>query len=305
MFAQAARVSVTPCLLLLIACGSSLARAAEVRCTVSTPRNIVPRPVTLVVTPPNGAPWSVTVMVLPMMSAAQKRDAFIAQINASGHSAVADGPTQFSVQGVAPGTTVQWTDGGTCEALDKIVVPGAIGGTNEFSGFFEPFDTVHQPAIFTAGLVTDVGELVVTVSAAELNFQTEGPIICQALFQRLAPRAPQFGAQINFAGDRLEIYFDPAYTIVQGGVVLGTTSPSPGSGGTVRTNALPPNGNGDLNCDGQTNILDINAFVLAITNPAAYAAAYPNCNIMSGDMNGDGSVDILDINPFIAAVSGG
>ena len=54
------------------------------------------------------------------------------------------------------------------------------------------------------------------IVAPELQFQTEGPIICQALFQRLAPRAPQYGAQINYAGDRLDIYFDPAYTVTTG-----------------------------------------------------------------------------------------
>lgn len=100
-----------------------------------------------------------------------------------------------------------------------------------FENFFEPFDSNRLPAIFQAGIITDVGELSVQVSAAELNFQTEGPIICQALFQRLAPRAPQYGAQINYAGDRLEIYFDPAYTVTQGGVLFGTTSPSPGCSG--------------------------------------------------------------------------
>ncbi|MCG3131100.1 MAG: hypothetical protein FLDDKLPJ_01876 [Phycisphaerae bacterium] len=100
-----------------------------------------------------------------------------------------------------------------------------------FENFFEPFDSNRLPAIFRAGIVTDVGELSVQVSAEELNFQTEGPIICQALFQRLAPRAPQYGAQINYAGDRLEIYFDPAYTVTQGGVIFGTTSPSPGCSG--------------------------------------------------------------------------
>jgi type VI secretion system secreted protein Hcp len=42
-----------------------------------------------------------------------------------------------------------------------------------------------------------------------LSFNTEGPIICQALFQRLAPQAPQYGSQINPAGDRLNVYLDP------------------------------------------------------------------------------------------------
>lgn len=62
---------------------------------------------------------------------------------------------------------------------------------------------------------------------------------------------------------------------------------------------------GDMNCDGQVNILDINAFTLAVSDAAAYASAYPDCDISAGDLNGDGNVDILDINPFVALLSGG
>ncbi len=113
-------------------------------------------------------------------------------------------------------------------------------GSTGFTGFFDPFDRVGLPAVFTAGIVTDVGELTERISAQELNFQTDGPIICQALFQRLAPRAPQYGAQINYAGDRLEVYFDPAYTVTQGGIIFGTTSPSPGCTGTVSPESTPP-----------------------------------------------------------------
>mgnify|MGYP000355141351 CR=1 FL=1 len=56
---------------------------------------------------------------------------------------------------------------------------------------------------------------------------------------------------------------------------------------------------GDMNCDGQVNFGDINPFVLALTNPAGYQAAFPNCNIMNADINGDGYVNFGDINPFV------
>ena len=62
---------------------------------------------------------------------------------------------------------------------------------------------------------------------------------------------------------------------------------------------------GDLNCDGAVNFNDINPFVLALSDPNGYAAAYPNCNIMNGDVNGDGHVDFQDINPFVALLTGG
>ncbi|MEW6251068.1 MAG: SBBP repeat-containing protein [Planctomycetota bacterium] len=61
---------------------------------------------------------------------------------------------------------------------------------------------------------------------------------------------------------------------------------------------------GDLNCDGIVNFDDINPFVLALSDPVGYAAAFPNCNINNGDVNGDGAVDFDDINPFVALLAG-
>ncbi len=66
--------------------------------------------------------------------------------------------------------------------------------------------------------------------------------------------------------------------------------------------ATPPVA-GDLNCDGAVNFADINPFVLALSNPAAYAAAFPNCNTLNGDVNHDGRVDFADINPFVALLA--
>jgi ligand-binding sensor domain-containing protein len=61
---------------------------------------------------------------------------------------------------------------------------------------------------------------------------------------------------------------------------------------------------GDLNCDGVVNFDDINPFVLALSDPAGYAAVYPNCNILNGDCNGDGGVNFDDITAFVALLSG-
>jgi hypothetical protein len=60
---------------------------------------------------------------------------------------------------------------------------------------------------------------------------------------------------------------------------------------------------GDLNCDGAVNAFDIDAFVLAITDPAGYAAAYPACSYLLADCNGDGSVNAFDIDPFVALLT--
>jgi hypothetical protein len=60
---------------------------------------------------------------------------------------------------------------------------------------------------------------------------------------------------------------------------------------------------GDLNCDGVVGFRDINPFVLALSNPDGYAAAFPGCDILHGDCNGDGSINFQDINPFVTLLT--
>ena len=62
-------------------------------------------------------------------------------------------------------------------------------------------------------------------------------------------------------------------------------------------------GVGDLNCDGNVDFFDIGPFVLAITDPGAYATTYPGCDLMLGDCNGDGWVDFFDICAFVALLT--
>jgi hypothetical protein len=73
---------------------------------------------------------------------------------------------------------------------------------------------------------------------------------------------------------------------------------------TLSVIAAPPIVPGDLNCDGVVNFKDINAFVLALSDPAVFRATYLNCNILNGDCNSDGAVNFKDINPFVALLSG-
>jgi probable HAF family extracellular repeat protein len=62
---------------------------------------------------------------------------------------------------------------------------------------------------------------------------------------------------------------------------------------------------GDVNCDGLVNNGDIDAFVLALTDSATYAAQFPGCNILSADINGDRLVNNGDIDAFVALLTGG
>ncbi len=62
---------------------------------------------------------------------------------------------------------------------------------------------------------------------------------------------------------------------------------------------------GDMNCDGAVTVGDINPFVLALTDPAGYANAFPDCDLLNGDCSDDGQLTVGDINCFVALVTGG
>jgi hypothetical protein len=78
----------------------------------------------------------------------------------------------------------------------------------------------------------------------------------------------------------------------------GTSSDLNGSGVPDECEGL-----GDLNCDGTADELDIDGFVLALVDSAAYESSYPDCEVGRADVNGDGLVDGFDIQPFVALLT--
>ncbi len=66
--------------------------------------------------------------------------------------------------------------------------------------------------------------------------------------------------------------------------------------------SAPP---GDLNCDGAVSVGDINGFVLALTDPAGYQTAFPDCDLLNGDCSDDGQLSVGDINCFVSLITGG
>ena len=54
----------------------------------------------------------------------------------------------------------------------------------------------------------------------------------------------------------------------------------------------------DMDCDGDVDFDDINPLILAISDPNAYQAQFPNCNLLNGDLDGDGDVDFDEIDYF-------
>lgn len=61
---------------------------------------------------------------------------------------------------------------------------------------------------------------------------------------------------------------------------------------------------GDMDCDGVLVAADIDSFVMALADRAAYEEAYPYCSWSLADMNHDGRVNNFDINPFVDALMG-
>lgn len=69
----------------------------------------------------------------------------------------------------------------------------------------------------------------------------------------------------------------------------------------LRTHVLK----GDANCDGAVDGFDIEAFVLALTDPDKYASTYPQaCGIYNVDINDDGLVTGFDIEGFVDLLGG-
>jgi carboxypeptidase A4 len=62
---------------------------------------------------------------------------------------------------------------------------------------------------------------------------------------------------------------------------------------------------GDMNCDGVVSVADIGPFVMALTDPAGYIAAYPTCSLLNGDFTADGQLTVGDIGAFVSALTGG
>lgn len=69
-------------------------------------------------------------------------------------------------------------------------------------------------------------------------------------------------------------------------------------GSPVRLKAYGPSGQGDMNCDGTINGFDIEPFVVAITDPDAFAHRWPDCEVTRADVNADGSSNAGDIEVF-------
>jgi hypothetical protein len=76
----------------------------------------------------------------------------------------------------------------------------------------------------------------------------------------------------------------------------------------VNANSIPDECEsvGDVNCDGVTDLADINPFVLYLSRYTVWQAEFPGCDPLNGDINGDGTYgqeSFGDINPFVDLIT--
>ncbi len=77
-------------------------------------------------------------------------------------------------------------------------------------------------------------------------------------------------------------------------------TPPQGSFGGYGIAVYVPPVSGDVNCDGVMDAGDIEPFITALLDRAAYETRWPHCDADRADLNADGAIDAFDIEPFIA-----
>jgi hypothetical protein len=168
----------------------------------------------------------------------------------------------------------------------------------------------YDLAVYNAGtLVAQIPGQTGTVGTVErwpdsLEFGHDGAAV-RAVARWSTPVSMQLAGGPAVAGDELRLTaVNPTTPFESLGALELVASGIPELWLTgVRVTRLPCPG--DLNCDGLVDFGDVGPFVLALSDPAAYAQQYPNCRILNGDTNGDGLVDYGDIDPFVGLLSSG
>jgi hypothetical protein len=144
------------------------------------------------------------------------------------------GTTGITISNLTKGTKVTFGPGATGEAKDTqtaSITP--LGGSIVFGNTaFAARDTSGNPSTFTAGVITDLGELSFTIPATSLP-SLDGAAIASALFADLAPDQASHGFGITDNGDELDFTFIPALTTTIGGIAFGTTAPTEGLTGSL------------------------------------------------------------------------
>jgi hypothetical protein len=222
-------------------CGASAVAVLMAGCLLVPPAAVSAAEVTFTFTKPTGNATvdmkfvpgpDASAAITAAMSDIEKRNEIQRQLEAKGYTCTRIGDGGLKISGLTEGTEVSFIPGGTGERKDKQTARNPRTGAISFGNvFYNPVGATGQPALFTGGIVTSLGGFSTELSAMELS-GTSGPIIAQALFQRLAPQAPAFGAHLSLLGDMIEARFDPNVA-ENAGMVYGTTSLSSGLSASI------------------------------------------------------------------------
>ena len=102
----------------------------------------------------------------------------------------------------------------------------------------------------------------------------------------------------SVADDQREVYVRWGYRIVNGAFAYSGWNID-----DVSFVAIPSYAVGDVNCDGQINLFDVDPFVLALTNPELYLTQYSNCNPILADCDGNWAVNLFDVDAFVDVIT--
>lgn len=147
----------------------------------------------------------------------------------------------------------------------------------------------------TSGTVNDDGTSIETASPgftneAGQNFGLTAGSPCVNVAVALHPAVLPGGAVIR---QYLKHQSSTARTMVGGASELGSFELQPAACA------------GDLDCDGDRDVADVPAFVLALLDEVAYESAYVGCDALRADLNGDALQNGKDISAFTNAILSG
>lgn len=178
-----------------------------------------------------------------------KRDLIFAKIDTNtvpNFDVMKRGTTGLTIQNLTAGTVVEFEPGQTAEKADKLTAQLPRSGRIDFTTtVFDPLDAFGAISTFTGGVVTDAGELAITLLATDLA-ALDGATIVAALFNSLSPQEAVFGFDVVNLGTSLAFGFDPAFTTMIGGVIFGTTALNEGLLGSLLAEVPEPSALGLL-----------------------------------------------------------
>ncbi len=180
-------------------------------------------------------------------------------------------------------------------------------------------DDFQTRTILYPGLAASDGKLYLTRAQQNVDAPLTNPDLPLSGFPDLTPDASGQPANYPSPGSSFPEAEHLVYDYLTGTFLDALQSPFPFQGTFVGDSELIASGSGawapnlllnfllgDMNGDGSVNNLDINPFVLAITNLEGYEAAFPGLDGEArGDINQDSAFNNLDIIPFVGLLTGG